>query len=132
MRKVHRSACAIFPSRVSKGPKQKTQKQKPDPDHKQSNSKKKEKGRLYIVPAKGESKVKHRYAIARIFLHGSRRCVRRGCTSHLRLVKERDTNQAANRNQNNKTQTNKPNPPKRSKVRTSSWLRQPVEKSETK
>ena len=29
------------------------------------------------------------------FLHGSRRYVCRGCTSHLRLVKERDTNQAA-------------------------------------
>ena len=29
------------------------------------------------------------------FLQGSRRYVCRGCTSHLRLVKERDTNQAA-------------------------------------
>ena len=54
------------------------------------------------------------------FLQGSRRYVCRGCTSHLRLVNEGDTNQAPKPEpETNNTKTTNPTQPKRSKVRTS-------------
>ena len=51
-------------------------------------------------------------AAAAPFLHRSRRCVCRGLTSHLRLVKETDTNQAAKPEPKQTTSNNKPNPKK--------------------
>ena len=43
-----------------------------------------------------------------IFLHEPRRCVCRKCTSHLKLVKEREMNQPANRNETTKQTQTKP------------------------
>ena len=74
-------------------------------------------------------------AAAKFFLHGSRRYARRGCTSHLKLVKRElrtkrptTTEQETNKQ---KTTNHKPNPQSKGQVRNSSRLRQPVEKGGT-
>ena len=60
MQKVHRSACAIFLSRVSKGPKLKTHKQNQSPQTQSKNTKTaaKEQGdsTLYLQRVKSEVK----------------------------------------------------------------------------
>ena len=91
----------------------------------------------YAVPDHGMWLLPHSQATLRLcppfFLHGSRRYVCRGCTSHLRLVKREIRTKRQNETTKKPNQTTKTNPhTKGGKVRTSSRLCQPVEKSETR
>ena len=69
------------------------------------------------------------------FLHESRRCVCRLCTSHLQLVKERDTNQATTEKDQTTPKTqNKPNQKRRqgSYLKKAETAEEAVRQSETR